>query len=108
MPGKIACAVNDNTSNHGCDPVDASRVDKPGFNKFAGLKHIPVMRDGFYDRVLEGRAVERVPQSMFFRDDDIVLYSIENQSLSKPKKIELGNGVCTITYYQRGCRSCNA
>jgi hypothetical protein len=104
LPGKIACAIYDNSSNHGCDPVDALRVDKPGFNKFAGAKHVPIMREGFYHRVLEDGTVERVPQSMFFRDGDTVLYPIGNQSLVRPKKTELGNGATTTMYYESGFR----
>jgi hypothetical protein len=66
LPGRCCCCIYDNSSNHGCDPPDALRIDKAGFNKYAGGKNRPVLREGYFTRDLEEGEVEMCRQSMFF------------------------------------------
>ena len=95
LPNITCCAIYDNSSNHGCDPKDALRVEKDGFNKFAGGKNRPIMRDGFF---MNGAT--KVNQSMFFKKGDTILFPTGN--IKANKKTELGKGSSTLKYYPEG------
>ena len=98
---KSACVIYDNSSNHGCDPSDALRIDKAGFNVFAGGKARPKMRHGYFQCVDDTHGIAcTVKQDMYFRNGDIVLYPIGN--VARTKKTPLGDGVTTNNYYSVG------